>query len=124
MKILLVEDSKLLRDAITEMLSDCDNICIEDVAATQSEATRLLDAKQYDLIVADIELAEGNGFDVVKHTQAKEYSFVPPTTVMLTNHANNYYRNLAKLLNIKYFFDKSMDFETAIQAIVDESVKH
>lgn len=124
MKILLVEDSKLLRDVIADMLADCENLCIEDIATTQNEATQLLDIKQYDLIVADIELAQGNGFEVVKHTLTKEYRFAAPVTVMLTNHANNYYRNLAKSLNIKYFFDKSMDFETAIQAIVDESIKH
>jgi CheY-like chemotaxis protein len=105
-------------------LADCDDICVEDVATTEKEATRLLDAKQYDLIVADIELAEGNGFDVVRHTLAKDYSYAVPVTVMLTNHANSYYRNLAHTLNIKYFFDKSMDFEAAILAIVSESVTH
>lgn len=124
MKILLVEDSKLLREAITEMLSSCENICVEDVASTQIEAIKLLNSKPYDLIVADIELAEGNGFEVVKHTLQTTFPFAVPTTVMLTNHANHYYRNLAKSLNIKYFFDKSMDFETAIQAIVSESTQH
>lgn len=124
MKILLVEDSKLLREAITEMLSFCDDISIEDVATTQNEAIRLLDSKPYDLMVADIELAEGNGFEVVRHTLQQSFPFLVPTTVMLTNHANHYYRNLASSLNIKYFFDKSMDFEEAIQAIVQESAKH
>lgn len=124
MKILLVEDSKLLREAITDMLSSYDNIFIEDVATTKSEANRLLDQKQYDLVVADIELAEGNGFEVIKHTLQDSYAFKPPTVVMLTNHANKHYRNLAYSLNIKYFYDKSMDFETAIQAIVNESLIH
>lgn len=124
MKILLVEDSKLLREAITDMLSEYQDISIEDIATTKSEASRLLDKKQYDLVVADIELAEGNGFDVIKHTLQTSYAFKPPTVVMLTNHANRYYRNMAKSLNIKYFYDKSMDFEAAIQAIVDESLAH
>ena len=122
MKLLLVEDSKLLREAISEMLSEYDNILVEDLATTRNEAINLLDKKQYDLIIADIELAEGNGFDVVKHTLQNSYHFKPPTVVMLTNHGNNYYRNLAKVLNIKYFYDKSLDFEAAIQTIVDESL--
>lgn len=124
MKILLVEDSKLLREAITEMLSGYDNIFIEDIATTKSEANRLLDNKQYDLVVADIELAEGNGFEVIKHTLQDSYAFKPPTVVMLTNHANRYYKNIANSLNIKYFYDKSMDFEAAIQTIVEESLTH
>ena len=36
---------------------------------------------------------------------------------MLTNHANAQYRRLAKDLGVKYFFDKSMDFDLAIETI-------
>jgi DNA-binding NarL/FixJ family response regulator len=122
MKLLLVEDSKLLITAITEMLMGYENIFVEDVATTRNEAINLLNQKQYDLIIADIELAEGNGFDVIKHTLQDLYAFKPPTVIMLTNHGNSYYKELAKLLNIKYFYDKSLDFEAAIQIIVYESL--
>lgn len=122
MKLLLVEDSPILIDSITEMLSEYENITIENVATTKTEAIRFLDNKQYDLIIADIQLAEGNGFDVVQHTMQEVYAFKAPTVVMLTNQGNSYYKNLAKKLNIRYFYDKSMDFESAIQTIVHESL--
>ncbi|MDI1310377.1 MAG: response regulator [Methylotenera sp.] len=122
MKLLLVENSPLLRDAIKDMLSGYENISIENVASTKNEAITFLDEMQYDLIIADIELNEGNGFDVVKHTMQDFYAFKPPTVVMLTNHGNSYYKKLAQKLNIKYFYDKSLDFESAIQSIVHESL--
>jgi DNA-binding NarL/FixJ family response regulator len=121
MNILLVEDSIRLRQSIVEMLSDYENIVVDDYATTKDEATTLLDQKQYDLLIADIELAQGNGLDVIKHTQKSDYPFKPPLTVVLTNHTHSFYRNIAKNLNVKYFYDKSMDFEVAIQTIVNES---
>jgi DNA-binding NarL/FixJ family response regulator len=121
MRVLLVEDSQLLRDSLTEMLKDCTHVAIDDFATNKQEAISLLDTKQYDFMIADIELAQGNGFEVVKHTLRPDYPFKRPLTLMLTNHTNGYFKNLANQLGVKYFYDKSMDFETAIQTIEDES---
>lgn len=123
MRILLVEDSKLLRDSITEMLSGCQNLSVDAYASNSHDAISLLRNNKFDLIIADIELTEGNGFDVVKFTDSKEYPYDKPVTVMLTNHSNSYYKNLAKQLGVKYFYDKSMDFETAIDTIESEAKK-
>lgn len=121
MHILLIEDSRLLRESIMEMLMDCNNLTVDDFATTKQGAISLLNTKQYDLMIADIELQEGTGFDVVKHTRSTDYAFKPPITMMLTNHTNNYFKRLAHQLEVKYFFDKSMDFEKAIQTIQDEA---
>jgi DNA-binding NarL/FixJ family response regulator len=123
MNVLLVEDSRRLRQSIVELLSDYENIHIDDVATTKDEATALLDEKQYDLIIADIELAQGNGLDVIRHTQESHYPFKSPVTLVLTNHTNAMYKHIAKKLNVNYYYDKSMDFEAAIQTIVNESKK-
>ncbi len=117
MKVLLVEDSILIRDALIEVLSGTGDLTVKGVAATQNSAIKLLDEQQFDMLLVDIELAEGNGFEVIKHTQTKDYSFHQPVFVMLTNHANSQYRRLAKDLGVKYFFDKSMDFDLAIETI-------
>ena len=87
------------------------------MASTQTKAISLLKEKQFDILLLDIELSEGNGFDVIKHTKKPNYPFKPPILMMLTNHANSHYRSLAKDLGVDYFFDKSMDFDLAIQAI-------
>ena len=123
MKVLLVEDSALLRDVITESLADCIEIAIVNSAATQTKAIDLLESQQFDMLLVDIELAQGNGFEVIKHTQSANYQFQPPVLIMLTNHTYPYYRLMAKQLGVNYFFDKSMDFELAIDTITYEAEK-
>lgn len=117
MKMLLVEDSTLLRELLFETINNLKNLSVEGMAATQSKAISLLNELQFDILLLDIELSEGNGFEVIKHTQKPHYPFKPPILVVLTNHANPHYRSMAKDLGVHYFFDKSMDFDLAIQAI-------
>lgn len=115
-KILLVEDSPILREGINNMLA-AEEISIDDFAVSAQEAISLLDNKQYDMMIVDIELTQGNGFEVVKHTLSKDYAYKPPVFIMLTNNAFKYYRDFAKSLGIDYFFDKSMEFDLAIEKI-------
>ena len=117
MKMLLVEDSKLLRDILFDAIHHLDNITVTGVAATQQQAISLLNESAFDIVLLDIELAQGNGFEVIKHIQQENYAFKQPILMMLTNHAHTHYRNLAKILGVPYFFDKSMDFDLAIDAI-------
>ena len=65
MKVLLVEDSVLIRDALIEILSGAKNLTVDGIAATQNNALALLDTQQFDMLLLDIELAEGNGFEVI-----------------------------------------------------------
>ena len=117
MKMLLVEDSNLLREVLFDTISNLKNLSIEGMAATQATSITLLNETQFDILLLDIELAEGNGFEVVKHIRKQSYPFKPPILMILTNHANSHYRSMAKDLGVHYFFDKSMDFDLAIEAI-------
>ncbi len=121
MKMLLVEDSTLLREVLFETINNLKNLSVEGTAATQTKAISLLNEMQFDILLLDIELSEGNGFEVIKHTKKPHYPFKAPILMMLTNHANSYYRCIAKDLGVHYFFDKSMDFDLAIQAIEFEA---
>lgn len=116
-KILLVEDSPILIDGITNMLATTDNAVVDDFATTQKAAISLLDDTEYDIMIVDIELASGNGFEVVKHAQSEAYLHKPPVFVMLTNNATNDYRRYAKRIGVDYFYDKSMEFDLAIEKI-------
>lgn len=117
MKMLLVEDSTLLREVLFETINNLKNLSVEGMAATETKAISLLNEKQFDILLLDIELSEGNGFEVIKHTKKAHYPFKSPILMMLTNHANPHYRSMAKELGVHYFFDKSMDFDLAIEAI-------
>src|SRR5450830_1339892 len=122
MQVLLIEDSALLREAIMEVLSHA-SLNFKHVATTQADAIALLDKETFDFMIVDIELAQGNGFEVIRHVMQPDYRFTPPIAMILTNHAHPHYRQRAKDLGVKYFFDKSMDFDSAIDTIEEEAAK-
>jgi DNA-binding NarL/FixJ family response regulator len=68
MKVLLVEDSILIRNTLIEILNSNSNLTVNGMAGTQNSAIALLDEQQFDMLLVDIELAEGNGFEVIRHT--------------------------------------------------------
>jgi DNA-binding NarL/FixJ family response regulator len=121
MKLLLVEDSARLRHVIEENLTEYRPLAIEHFATTQAEAIKLLDTQQFDMMLVDIELADGNGFNVIKHTLCNDYPFKPPLVVILTNHAYGSYRKKARQLGVTHFFDKSMEFDLAVETILHEA---
>lgn len=121
MNVLLVEDSKLIRDTLISMLSNTQSLAIKAIADTQNSAIELLDKQQFDMLLVDIELAEGNGFEVIKYALEHTQTNKPPILMMLTNHAHPQYRRFAKHLGVKYFFDKSLDFDLAIETIEQEA---
>ena len=123
MKVLLVEDSVLLREVIIDTLSSCSGLSFDGVAGTQADAIALLQQHAFDLLIVDIELAQGNGLEVIKFTKLATYLFPQPLCIVLTNHANAQYRLLARNIGVEYFFDKSMDFDLAIDTIETETGK-
>jgi DNA-binding NarL/FixJ family response regulator len=121
MKILLVEDSLLLRETIKEILSECPDLEIAGEAGSAPEAISMLEKMQFDMIISDIELTMGNGFDVIKYALSPDYVYPKPVCMIVTNHANARYLDLSTDLGVKYFYDKSMDFGLAIEAIEAEA---
>jgi DNA-binding NarL/FixJ family response regulator len=107
LQVYVVEDSpivqRLLASAIAAAGAELDG-CSDDAQAAIAD----LFALQPDLILIDIGLASGSGFDVLKVLQ--EHSLVPEAIkVVLTNHANADYENLSLRLGADRFFDKSWE---------------
>jgi len=124
MRILLVEDSALIRDAIVDSLSHNPAIRFDGFATTQEEAISQLQDRPFDLLLVDIELAKGNGFEVIKAIKSGISQVPQPLCIMFTNHAYTYYRNQAKALGVEHFFDKSMDFDLTIETIETAAAQH
>ena len=70
MRILLVEDDSMLREAITATLQE--EAFLVDIAASGDEGLYRAEQNIYDLLILDIMLPGINGFDVVKALRAKQ----------------------------------------------------
>jgi len=84
-QILLIEDSEVLSRRLVDLLSEPGTLAIAAQAATQSEALSRLKEGAFDVLVVDIELAEGNGVAVVRNARKLYPPEAQPLIVVLTN---------------------------------------
>lgn len=70
-RILYVEDDPAMPIFVAELLGEKAQV---DVAATQSEARRKLEQSDYDLILLDINLPDGSGYDLIDVADEKATS--------------------------------------------------
>lgn len=77
MRIALVDDSRLARVELKEQLAECRDCSIVGEASNVEEAVQLLEREPVDLLLLDIDLPDGTGFDVLERlTSAPQVIFV------------------------------------------------
>jgi len=111
LRVLLVEDSAVLRSRLTESLSTLASV--EVVGASDSEngaLTELLRA-DYDAVVLDLQLKQGNGFNVLKAIRQADGPHRHTTVIVLTNYAFSLYRHRCLQAGADFFFDKARDYD-------------
>jgi CheY-like chemotaxis protein len=108
-RILLVEDSAVLSRRLVELLSEPGRLTVAAQAATQGEAVVKLKETQYDVLVVDIELAEGNGVAVIRQARQLYEPQLQPLIVVLTNYASDFVRDHCFAAGADYFLDKMRD---------------
>ena len=113
-KVFLVEDSPLLRERLEKMLSAIPGAQTVGHAPTARGAIAGIEASQPDAVVLDIQLEEGNGFDVMRAVRGS----VPEAKFyVLTNFAHEGYRRMAEKLGARGFFDKSREIARLLDAL-------
>src|SRR6266481_2214864 len=93
LQVYVVEDSPIMQ----RLLASAIETAGAELSGSSGDAQTAIGdlfALQPDLILIDISLASGSGFDVLKALQ--DHSLVPTAMkVVLTNHANAEYRDLS-----------------------------
>lgn len=69
MKILVIEDNKTLSDDICKILRE--EAYLVETAFTYNSASEKISLHNYDLIILDIGLPDGNGLDIIKINKAE-----------------------------------------------------
>lgn len=98
----------MVRARLVDLLDAVPGAEVVGEAAQADSAIRAILATRPDVVVLDLNLGEGSGFDVLRavHPQAPEIDFY-----LLSNFAADPYRQLASRLGARDFFDKSKEFE-------------
>jgi DNA-binding response OmpR family regulator len=105
---LLVEDSVLTAEQLRELMRSVSVTVDITTVVTEKDALNAIAESQPDLIVLDLKLRQGSGFNVLRQVATMKSK---PATVVLTNYALPKYRELALLTGADYFLDKARDFK-------------
>jgi CheY-like chemotaxis protein len=109
--ILLVEDSLRLQTRLTELLTIPGLMRVAATAETESAAGALVDANNFDALVVDVELRQGNGINVVRQARLRWVAPPVPLIIILTNHSLPAIRERCLQAGADHFLDKMRQFD-------------
>lgn len=105
--VMVVDDSTLFRQRVTCLLNDR-NLHPVLQACNYDEAVEWLLNTKVNLVLLDISMPGKNGIELLKLIRNR----YPGTRVwMISNHADDYYKQVCLKTGADHFFDKSLDFE-------------
>ena len=124
--VLLVDDAKVVRERLVEMLSEVPEIGAIHQAWSVRSALELIRLTEPEIVVLDIHLPDPenrssstNGIDVLLKIKEQKGDEPLPKVVMLTNLTYPQYRRLCARYGADYFLDKSSDFEKLPEIILE-----
>ncbi len=113
-KVLIVDDSQIICNKITQLLSDEPNVEIVGHALTGMQALQYVNEFLPDVVLLDISMPGFNGIDILTWIRNR---YRDMKVIMLTNYSDNQYRTRCSSLGANLFFDKSTEFEKVPSAI-------
>lgn len=113
MTLLIVEDSVLLRRRLVSAISEIPGTEVTE-AGTVREALDAITGKTPEIALLDIRLPDGSGIDVLKKIRMAGLTTM---AVVLTNYATRQYRDKCMSAGADFFFDKSTEFDEAVEII-------
>ena len=116
MKIVIADDSALLRDRIKSLLNSLNNISVVYEAKDGVEALQLILEKEPDLAIIDIRMPEMNGIEVLKKIRELK---MKTKVCILTNYPYPQYKKKCLEAGADYFLSKTEDFEDIKIVITD-----
>jgi two-component system, OmpR family, response regulator len=114
LRILLVEDSPLLRSRLESMLSQYAAFKVTGLASAEAEAIEKLDSVPYDAIVVDVELRPGSGIGVIRAARARNRQTDKEGHVwiiVLTNYDLPTVRERCMAAGADHFLDKMREID-------------
>jgi len=113
MKVLIADDSAIVRERIVTMLSDLEEVKIIGEAQNADETVELVYKLKPDVVILDIRMP-GNGISILPKIKDSKDA---PIVIMFTNYPYEQYRKKCMEAGAEYFFDKSVGIEEIIKIL-------
>ena len=109
LQVMLVEDSLIISDLISENLARIPKLKLLGIAETESDALSMLQAQPCDVLILDIQLRQGNGINLLRVLSA-DPAYAKTIKIVLSNHVSGTYRRICEQYGVQFFFDKTSEF--------------
>ncbi|HZF16313.1 MAG TPA: response regulator [Steroidobacteraceae bacterium] len=116
LRVLLVEDSAVLAERISELIDAIPDIELIGVVDSESEAVGAVRRGGVDVLILDLHLRQGTGFGVMRAVAALA---AKPHIVVLTNYDLPEYQSAAMGLGASFFLDKARDYSRLPQILTE-----
>ena len=120
MKILLIDDHKLIKIGIKVLLEDDEKISVIDDCASKTEFLEKIKDNIYNLFICDISLPDGSGYDILEIIKEKK---LDAKVIILSMYEDKSYIKKALRLGASGYVTKSTAHEEILQAIDKVIVK-
>jgi DNA-binding NarL/FixJ family response regulator len=107
LRVLLVEDSKVLTERLTEAIRQIPEVELIGTTDTEAGAVAAVKREAVDVIILDLHLKQGTGFGVMRALATTQ---LKPQIIVLTNYDLPEYKNAAIALGATHFLDKARDY--------------
>jgi two-component system, OmpR family, response regulator len=109
LRVLLVEDSRMLQDRLRETVAALDGVEVSDTVDSELAAVDAIRTGRCDAVVLDLHLRRGTGIGVLR--ALARAGARPPPVVVFTNYDLPEYRRMAQSFGVRHFLDKAREFE-------------
>lgn len=116
MRVYLVEDAPAIREALIQRIEDDPRFSVSGYADTAQGAITDLGQRLPDVLILDLHLKQGTGYDILAYLHRAEAP-ADLKTFVLTNYATSSHRQRAMMLGADGFFDKSMQFDEMLDSL-------
>lgn len=114
MRIVLVEDSPVVRERLIAMVSGLRDATLVGYAEDAVHATACIKALQPEVVILDIQLAQGSGIEVLREVKRLPQA---PVAIMLTNLVSDECRAICRRAGAEFFLDKSFGYDQLIDIL-------
>ena len=108
MKVLVVDDSPLVRKRVKRLILEVPTVETVSEAKGRSGAMRSLRKVEHDVMVVDIEIPNGDAIGLLADVKKQQK---PPLVIVLSKLSGPEYRKKCADIGADFFFDKSTEFE-------------
>ncbi len=111
MRVFIVENSTFLQERLGRLVSGLRGVRVVGYAATASDAVEKILETRPAVVILDIRLDKGTGFDVLEKVKLRRQR---PIIIVLTNYPYPQYRDKYLGAGADYFFDKSTEMDAVL----------